>query len=247
VAQSLIDSDTPMRIPYYQVDAFAARTFGGNPAGVCVLANWLPDEILQSIAAENNLAETAFFTRQEDHYHLRWFSPVIEVDLCGHATLATAFVLYSELGCTDQSIRFTTKVPDLTVKYPETVKEIYDQRRAYHEHITREEYLKRYPDDSYINAEQFEEARQRIVKETLNEFVSDSWKLKDEVWQRHGTKELLPMKVSRLGNAKRVELPIHAALRRVLDEHKLTATGKYLFPAEHKLYSESPGVISKSI
>jgi predicted PhzF superfamily epimerase YddE/YHI9 len=103
-----------MRIPHYQVDAFAARTFGGNPAGVCGLENWLPDDILQNIAAENNLAETAFFTRQEDYYRLRWFSPLMEVDLCGHATLATAFVLYSELGCTDQNIRFHTRSGWLT-------------------------------------------------------------------------------------------------------------------------------------
>jgi PhzF family phenazine biosynthesis protein len=88
-----------MRIPYYQVDAFTARTFGGNPAGVCVLESWLPDDILQRVAAENNLAETAFFIRQaDDSYHLRWFTPVLEVDLCGHATLASAFVLFTELG-----------------------------------------------------------------------------------------------------------------------------------------------------
>jgi predicted PhzF superfamily epimerase YddE/YHI9 len=104
------DSDRAMHIPYYQVDAFTSRTFAGNPAGVCVLENWLPDNILQCIAAENNLAETAFFTREDDHYHLRWFTPVLEVDLCGHATLATAFVLYSELGCPpDQALRFHTR------------------------------------------------------------------------------------------------------------------------------------------
>jgi predicted PhzF superfamily epimerase YddE/YHI9 len=98
-----------MRVPYYQVDAFTARTFGGNPAGVCVLENWLPDHLLQQIAAENNLSETAFCTRQEDHYHLRWFTPVLEVDLCGHATLALAFVLFSERGCVARDIRFHTR------------------------------------------------------------------------------------------------------------------------------------------
>jgi predicted PhzF superfamily epimerase YddE/YHI9 len=87
-----------MRIPYYQVNAFTAAAFGGNPAGVCPLQHWLPDELLQRIASENNLSETAFFTREEDVFHLRWFTPVLEVDLCGHATLAPAFVLFSELG-----------------------------------------------------------------------------------------------------------------------------------------------------
>ena len=99
-----------MRIPYYQVDAFTARIFGGNPAGVCVLERWLPDDILQRIAAENNLAETAFFTRQvDDSYRLRWFTPVLEVDLCGHATLASAFVLFTELGYPSHRIRFHTQ------------------------------------------------------------------------------------------------------------------------------------------
>jgi predicted PhzF superfamily epimerase YddE/YHI9 len=98
-----------MRIPYYQVDAFTARTFGGNPAGVCVLEEWLSDDVLQCIAAENNLAETAFFVRQNDDYQLRWFTPLIEVDLCGHATLASAFVLFSELGCGGETIRFHSR------------------------------------------------------------------------------------------------------------------------------------------
>jgi len=85
-----------MRIPYYQVNAFTRNVFGGNPAGVCPLEKWLPDPVLQQIATENNFAETAFFTAEKDHYHLRWFTPAIEVDLCGHATLATAFVLFCE-------------------------------------------------------------------------------------------------------------------------------------------------------
>jgi len=98
-----------MRIPYYQVDAFTAQMFGGNPAGVCALERWLPDSILQRIAAENNLSETAFFTREEDGYRLRWFTPVQEVDLCGHATLASALVLFSELGHQGSTIRFQTQ------------------------------------------------------------------------------------------------------------------------------------------
>src|SRR6266851_305983 len=98
-----------MRVPYYQVDAFTARAFGGNPAGVCLLQRWLPDVVLQAIAAENNLSETAFFVHQEGYYDLRWFTPLLEVDLCGHATLATAFVLFSELGHAGRSVRFKTR------------------------------------------------------------------------------------------------------------------------------------------
>jgi predicted PhzF superfamily epimerase YddE/YHI9 len=103
-----------MKIQYYQVDAFTTRVFGGNPAGVCVLENWLPDETLQSIATENNLSETAFFTREGDHFHLRWFTPTIEMDLCGHATLAPAHVLFSELGYSSEQIRFHTRSGWLT-------------------------------------------------------------------------------------------------------------------------------------
>ncbi len=88
-----------MRIPYYHVDAFTAHAFGGNPAGVCVLEDWLADDVLQKIAAENNLSETAYFTRRADGFCLRRFAPQMEVDLCGHATLATAHVLHSDLGC----------------------------------------------------------------------------------------------------------------------------------------------------
>ncbi len=98
-----------MRLPYYQVDAFTAEPFRGNPAGVCILDRWLADETLQLIAAENNLSETAFFVRHEDAFHLRWFTPAVEVDLCGHATLASAFVLFSELGYEEQTIRFESR------------------------------------------------------------------------------------------------------------------------------------------
>ena len=87
----------PDAIPIYQVDAFANRLFAGNPAAVCPLDEWLPDDKLQSIALENNLAETAFFVRDVDaRYKLRWFTPTVEVDLCGHATLASAFVIFTE-------------------------------------------------------------------------------------------------------------------------------------------------------
>ncbi|MGC1481895.1 MAG: PhzF family phenazine biosynthesis protein [Chthoniobacterales bacterium] len=84
-----------MKLPIYQVDAFADQPFEGNPAAVCPLECWLPDSVLQSIAEENNLSETAFFIGAGDRYHLRWFTPIQEVDLCGHATLAAAHVLFS--------------------------------------------------------------------------------------------------------------------------------------------------------
>ncbi len=79
---------------YYVVDAFAEKVFEGNPAGVCVLDQWLPDSLMQDIASENNLAETAFTVKEADGYHLRWFTPGGEIDLCGHATLAAAYVLF---------------------------------------------------------------------------------------------------------------------------------------------------------
>lgn len=79
----------------YQVDAFTDKVFSGNPAAVCPLNEWLNDDILQKIAMENNLAETAFYVKQGTQYHIRWFTPTVEVDLCGHATLAAAFVLFN--------------------------------------------------------------------------------------------------------------------------------------------------------
>ena len=82
-----------MKLTLYQVDAFAEQVFKGNPAAVCPLSEWLPDEILQKIALENNLSETAFYVIQNNQVEIRWFTPNTEVDLCGHATLATAFVL----------------------------------------------------------------------------------------------------------------------------------------------------------
>jgi len=104
------------RIPLYQVDAFASRLFAGNPAAVCPLETWLPDEQMQAIAAENNLAETAFFVRNGDGaYRLRWFTPQVEVDLCGHATLASAFIVLNELTPSENSVRFETKSGTLTV------------------------------------------------------------------------------------------------------------------------------------
>ncbi|MBC8479623.1 MAG: PhzF family phenazine biosynthesis protein [FCB group bacterium] len=95
-----------MKIPFYQIDAFTSSVFGGNPAAVCPLDDWIPDDLMQKIAMENNLSETAFFVRKDDHFHIRWFSPTIEVNLCGHATLATAFVLFNHLNYDSDVIHF---------------------------------------------------------------------------------------------------------------------------------------------
>ena len=102
-------------IPFYQVDAFTSQPFGGNPAGVCPLTEWLPDDVLQAIAAENNLSETAFFVPVEEDYQLRWCTPAVEVDLCGHATLAASWVLFNKLGYEKEAIRFHTRSGVLTV------------------------------------------------------------------------------------------------------------------------------------
>lgn len=104
-----------MRLPLYQVDAFAARQFSGNPAAVCPLERWLPDDVMQSIAAENNLAETAFFVPNGDRYHLRWFTPTVEVDLCGHATLGAAFVILNEIDKSANRVVFDTRSGELIV------------------------------------------------------------------------------------------------------------------------------------
>ncbi|MCL2813798.1 MAG: PhzF family phenazine biosynthesis isomerase, partial [Oscillospiraceae bacterium] len=93
---------------YHVIDVFTDKLFGGNPAGVCLLDNWLPDEILQNIATENNLSETAFLVKQENYYNLRWFTPTIEVDLCGHATVASAFVLFEDAEKAADEIKFKT-------------------------------------------------------------------------------------------------------------------------------------------
>jgi PhzF family phenazine biosynthesis protein len=104
-----------MKIPYYQIDAFTNSVFSGNPAGVCLLAEWLNNSVLQSIAAENNLSETAFLVKNEKGYELRWFTPEIEVDLCGHATLASAFVILNCLDNSSDAVHFDSKSGPLTV------------------------------------------------------------------------------------------------------------------------------------
>ncbi len=105
-----------MRIPLFQIDAFTGRLFGGNPAAVCPLEEWLDDATLQAIAAENNLSETAFFVPRGARYQLRWMTPTMEVDLCGHATLAAAFVILNDLEPSRDAVTFDTASGELTVR-----------------------------------------------------------------------------------------------------------------------------------
>jgi PhzF family phenazine biosynthesis protein len=104
-----------MTLDHFHVDAFADRVFTGNPASVVPLKRWLPGSVLQSLAMENNHAETAFFVPRASGFHLRWFTPKVEVDLCGHATLAAAHVLWAHLGHTGDPIRFATLSGELAV------------------------------------------------------------------------------------------------------------------------------------
>ena len=104
-----------MKIPFYQIDAFTGKVFGGNPAAICPLENWLADETMQAIANENNLSETAFFVKKGRDFELRWFTPEMEVDLCGHATLASGHVLFNHLDFKPHQINFHTKSGSLKV------------------------------------------------------------------------------------------------------------------------------------
>lgn len=104
-----------MQLPLYQVDAFADAVFRGNPAAVCPLPRWLDDAVLQAIAAENALSETAFFVPDGDRFALRWFTPVCEVDLCGHATLASAYVILELLEPGRREVTFGSRSGDLVV------------------------------------------------------------------------------------------------------------------------------------
>ncbi len=125
-----------MKQKIYQVDAFTDKIFGGNPAAVCPLNKWLSDDLLQKIAMENNLAETAFYVKKENEYQIRWFTPTVEVDLCGHATLAAAFVLFNYENHASNEIDFhssrsgalkVSKQGDyLTLNFPTDVYEAID-------------------------------------------------------------------------------------------------------------------------
>ncbi|WP_293909621.1 PhzF family phenazine biosynthesis protein [Deinococcus sp.] len=100
-------------LPKLHIDAFTRRLFGGNPAAVMPLQTWLPDETMQALAFENNLSETAFFVGEKGDYHLRWFTPVQEVNFCGHATLASAWALWNVLGEGGSELRFQTRMGEL--------------------------------------------------------------------------------------------------------------------------------------
>ncbi len=102
-------------LPIYQVDAFTDKTFGGNPAAVCPLEEWLPLGLMQKLALENNLSETAFFVKEDNGYHIRWFTPEFEIDLCGHATLASAYIIFNFLDKGLDTINFNCKSGKLVV------------------------------------------------------------------------------------------------------------------------------------
>ncbi|MEO6287172.1 MAG: PhzF family phenazine biosynthesis protein [Dyadobacter sp.] len=104
-----------MKLSIYQIDAFTDKLFGGNPAAIVPLEEWLPDEAMLNIAAENNLAETAFYVPTESGFHIRWFTPSVEVDLCGHATLAAAYVIFNIAKYEGQTIRFQSRSGELIV------------------------------------------------------------------------------------------------------------------------------------
>ncbi len=106
-----------MNLTIYQVDAFTKKIFAGNPAAICPLQEWLADDVMQKIAAENNLAETAFFVKKDDVYEIRWFTPTVEVNLCGHATLGSAYVIFDCLNLEDKIINFySARSGDLSVE-----------------------------------------------------------------------------------------------------------------------------------
>ena len=104
-----------MELTCYTLDAFTDRVFGGNPAAVCSLDDWLDDATMQNIAAENNLAETAFFVPDGDGYHIRWFTPTVEVELCGHATLASAYIIFNYISPESENLRFKALAGELRV------------------------------------------------------------------------------------------------------------------------------------
>ncbi len=104
-----------MKLPFYQIDSFTNKVFTGNPAAVVPLQKWLPEETMKGIALENNLPETAFFIANDGGFHLRWFTPTVEMNLCGHATLATAWVIYNEMKYNNSEIIFNSRSGKLTV------------------------------------------------------------------------------------------------------------------------------------
>ncbi len=108
--------NTQMKIPLFHVDAFTSEIFTGNPAAVCLLDTWLSDDLLLNIAAENNLSETAFVVQADGQWQIRWFTPKVEIDLCGHATLASAFILFANQMVNGNQITFASKSGRLHVE-----------------------------------------------------------------------------------------------------------------------------------
>lgn len=142
-----------MKLKIYQVDAFATEVFRGNPAAVCPLTEWLSDDVLVKIAAENNLSETAFYVPKDDGFEIRWFTPNTEVDLCGHATLATSYVLFHEEGFTGETINFySPRSGKLTVEVRDGL------------------FLLNFPLDQYRELELTDELRSLTDKELLSAF-----------------------------------------------------------------------------
>lgn len=128
-----------MRIPIYQIDAFTNELFRGNPAAVCPLEEWIDDHLMQKIARENNLSETAFFIKKGDFYELRWFTPEFEIDLCGHATLAAAYVIFEYLEKELNEISFNTKSGILKVVKKNTLLSmVFPSREGIKQDITKE-------------------------------------------------------------------------------------------------------------
>jgi PhzF family phenazine biosynthesis protein len=114
-----------MKLPFFWIDSFTSKVFAGNPAGVVPLESWRDDRLLQRIAFENGLSETAFFTRTGPaRFHLRWFTPTVEVDLCGHATLAAAFAIFHHLGCDGPEITFDSRSGPLRVTRRDSLLEL---------------------------------------------------------------------------------------------------------------------------
>jgi PhzF family phenazine biosynthesis protein len=123
----------------YQVDAFTSSLFGGNPAAVCPLEEWLPDITMQKLAAENNLSETAFFVKEGKEYHIRWFTPEFEIDLCGHATLASAYVIFNHTDHASDVIHFNCKSGLLEVHKKEDMIELdFPSRMPQATHVPEE-------------------------------------------------------------------------------------------------------------
>ena len=109
-----------MKLSMYQIDAFASKLFEGNPAAVCPLDAWIDERLMQAIANENNLSETVFFVKEANQYQIRWFTPTSEVDMCGHATLASAYVIFKYIETSSDSITFDSKSGLLHVRREDT-------------------------------------------------------------------------------------------------------------------------------